>query len=191
MQHNMTKVIQKTVYDSTSTLEELIAGCVQQNRMAQKYLYKRFYSGMFGVAMRYTRDREEAQEVLNNAFIKVFKSIGSYRPTGSFPAWIKKIVIHTSIDYIRKYARFKGNAPLGYAANVALPNDIIARLSAEEIYTCIQKLSPTSKTVFSMHALDGFKHREIAEVLNISPNTSKWYLANAKAALQKIINLNK
>ena len=90
MQHNMARTLEKKVYNAQSTLEELIAGCIKQNRMAQKYMYKRFYGGLFGVAIRYTKNREEAQEVLNTAFVKVFKSIHTYRPTGSFPAGLKK-----------------------------------------------------------------------------------------------------
>ena len=180
MQQNKIKTIPKIVYDHQCTLQEIIDGCCKKNRIAQKLLYKRFYGKLFGTAIRYTRNREEAQEILNNAFLKVFSAIDTYQPTGSFPAWINKIVIYTSIDYLRKYAKFKDTAPIEYASSVTLPNHIIEQISATEIYELLEQLSPTTKTVFSLYALDGFKHREVANMLDISENTSKWYFAKAK-----------
>lgn len=187
MSQNKIETIPKVDYGAISSLQEIIKGCTQRNRMAQKHLYQRFYGKLFGTALRYTRNKEEAQEVLNNAFLKIFNSMGSYKSTGSFPAWMNKIVIYTSIDYLRKYAKFKNTSPLEHAAFVTLPNNIIAQMSAKEIYELLDQLSPTTKTVFSMYALDGFKHREVAEALDISENTSKWYFAKAKKELQTII----
>ncbi len=187
MQQNKIKTVPKVSYHQQSSLQEIIKGCSANNRIAQKVLYKRFYGKLFGTAIRYTRNKEEAQEVLNNAFLKIFASIDSYRPTGSFPAWVNKIVIYTSIDYLRKYTKFKDTAPIEYANTVTLPNHIIAQMSAEEIYQLLNKLSPTTKAVFSMYALDGFKHREVADILDISENTSKWYFAKAKKELQILI----
>ncbi len=182
-----TKRKNEAEYGAYSPLSDLIQGCILENRMAQKHLYMRFYSQLFGTALRYTRNREEAQEVLNNAFLKIFGSIKTFQTAGSFGAWINKIVIYTSIDYLRKYAKFKDTAPLEYAANITLPNHTIEQMSADEIYELLSALSPTTRAVFSMYAIDGFKHKEIAKILNFSPNTSKWYFAKAKKELQQLI----
>jgi len=172
-------------YSKHSTDEELIQGCRQKNRLAQKYLYQRFYGKMLGISMRYTKQKSEAVDVLNQAFLKVFEKIDLYEPTGSFSGWIARIVFNTSIDFVRRNTLYKEVMDFNTEKETAMDAEIIDRLFAEDLYQVIQQLPTTSRTVFSLYVIDGYKHREIAELLNISANTSKWHLAEARKKLQK------
>ena len=172
-------------YSKHSTDEELIQGCRQKNRLAQKYLYQRFYGKMFGISMRYTKQKSEAIDVLNQAFLKVFEKIDQYEPNGSFSGWIARIVFNTSIDYVRRNTLYKEVMDFNTEKETAMDAKIMDRLFAEDLYQMIQQLPTTSRTVFSLYVIDGYKHREIAELLNISANTSKWHLAEARKKLQK------
>ncbi len=168
--------------------ETLIKGCLEENRLAQKYLYQRYFGQMLGICMRYSKGREEATEILNMAFLKVFKSIHLYQPTGSFAGWIARIVFNTAIDHVRKHARYKKVMDFESKKELHTQNDAIDHLATEELFEMIQQLPITSRTVFSMYVIDGFKHREIAKELNISEGTSKWHLSVARKKLQEFIN---
>lgn len=177
-------------YSKQSSNEDLIKGCVQENRLAQKYLYERFYGQMLGISMRYTSHKEEAIEVLNLAFFKVFRSIDKYKPTGSLAGWISTIVFNTSIDFIRKNKTYKASMDFEIEKEVTFRGDALDNLLVEDIYKLIQKLPPASRNVFCLYAIDGFKHREISEKLGISEGTSKWHYAEARKELQKLIAQN-
>ena len=174
-------------YHPTSSEEELIAGCRQRDRLAQKYLYERYFGKMLGISMRYTNNREEAVEVLNIAFMKVFCSIDSYKPTGSFGGWIARIVFNSSIDFVRSNTTYRKVIDLNTEREKPIDNPALDNLAMEELYAIIQELPPASRTVFSMYVIDGYKHHEIAERLDISVGTSKWHLSNARKSLQEKI----
>ena len=172
--------------------EDLIIGCKQENRLAQKYLYQRYFGKMLGICMRYTKNREEATEVLNTAFYKVLTSLDQYKPTGSFPGWIARIVFNTSIDHIRKQATYKKVIDLNAERELPVQNEALDNLATEELFAVIQQLPPSSQSVFCLYVIDGYKHREIAEQLNISEGTSKWHLATARKQLKELLkNLNR
>lgn len=184
---NNLKLLEPTVEVNRKSEQELIKGVLSGDRVSQKELYQKYFGHMVGTTLRYTRSKEEAYEVLNDAFMQVFKSIGSYRGKGQLSGWIYKIVLNTTYSYARKNYKIKEiNSEL--QPHVAIvENDAISNLGLTVIYDQIQKLPDSHRTVFSMYVLDGLKHKEIAEKLNISVGTSKWYLATARTQLQQLL----
>ncbi len=174
-------------YTPNSSIETLVEGCKAQDRLAQQYLYKRLFSQMLGVAMRYTKNRADAEETLNIAFLKVFQSIHNYTGVAPFPHWVYRIVVHTSIDELRKTLRIKYLSFADFALEGSTHNNGLEQLGADDIYKCIQQLEVTTRAVFSLYEIEGYKHGEVAEQLGIAENTSKWYLAKAKKELKVII----
>ncbi len=175
-------------YSLQSDDKELIQGCLLQNRLAQKYLYEKYYGQMLGICMRYSKDREEATEILNIAFLKVFTKLDMYQPTGSFPGWIARIVFNCSIDYVRKNTKYNKTMNFEIEKENAVHNEAINHIATEELFDIIQKLPPSSRNVFSLYVIDGFKHHEIAKQLGISEGTSKWHLSAARKALREMIS---
>ena len=174
-------------YTEQSSESELLEGCRGRHRMAQKQLYKKYYSQMLGVCMRYTRNREEAVEVLNDSFLKVFQGIDQYKGSGTLGGWIAKIVFYTAIDAVRKNNSYKRVIDLESSYESEIESDVIDRLSADELMVCIQRVTPASQGVFSLFAIEGYSHKEIAEILGISVGTSKWHLANARKELKAML----
>ena len=174
-------------YTPRSSDMDLIQGCILKNRLAQKYLYQKYFGRLLGVSMRYTNNKEEGIETLNLAFFKIFESIGSYKETGAFYAWMARIVFNTAIDQIRKNARYKKHMDFESKKEPAIHSQAIDNLQAEDLYKVVQKLPLASRTVFSMYVIDGFKHHEIAKELGISIGTSKWHLSTARKKLQKLL----
>lgn len=174
-------------YTQHSPDNELINGCIAQSRLAQKYLYQRYYGKMLGVAMRFSSSRNEANDILNRGFLKVFNKIEKYQPTGSFSGWIAKIIWRTALDYIRSQAKYKNEIDIDSVYDVGISSTVIDDLIAEDLFKVIQKLPPATRTVFSLYVVDGYKHHEIATLLNISEGTSKWHLSDGKRQLRKLL----
>lgn len=174
-------------YSKQSTDQELIKGCQLDNKLAQKYLYQRFYGRMMVICLRYTANQEEAMDVLNRAYLKVFNKIKDYKPTGTLSGWIAKIVFHTAIDYVRSNTKYKEVIDLNTEKDIEFEPEVLDNLIAEDLYKAIQRLPGDMRSVFSLYVLDGYKHREISELLNISINTSKWHLATAKKTLRQFL----
>jgi RNA polymerase sigma-70 factor (ECF subfamily) len=133
--------------------------------------------------LRYTCNEDDATQILNDGFLKVFNKIGLYEFTGSFEGWIKRIIFRTALDFIRQNKTYKSTITLSetqtdYDGEVY--NTVLNSINGEIINKIIQKITPASRTVFSMFLIDGYSHKEIAETLHISENTSKWHLCNAK-----------
>ena len=179
---------------STNTLEHIIQGCIKANRDSQKQLYKLYYGLAMSICMRYSTHYTEAEEIVNDGFLKIFKKIDAFEPSyqsyeASFVGWIKKIFIHTAIDNYRKNNKsytipILDDSHLEISENSASPID---NMSYKEIIELVQKLSPTYRTVFNLFVLDGYKHEEISKQLNISVGTSKSNLAKARINIQKML----
>ena len=177
---------------NTGELKLIIDGCAKNDRKSQQYLYKFLYGKMMAVCMRYTNNEDEAKDVLQEGFLKVFGSIGNYAHTGSFEGWVKRIMVNTSIDYYRKRKREKiVNADSDYLFDIE-EKEVFFNEEEEELLVDpkivtkeIQNLSPAYKTVFNMYVVEGYSHKEIAEELGISEGTSKSNLAKAKINLRK------
>lgn len=169
------------------TESDLIRGCLEGNRRAQQMLYDRFAGKMYAVCLRYTKDEDEAQDVLQDGFIKVFRNLDKFRGDGSFEGWIRRIFVNTAIEYYRKAVNMK---PVTEKEERTLEDaDLSAldNLHEKEIMKLINELSPGYKTVFNLYVIEGYSHKEIAEMMGISEGTSKSQLARAKAVLQKMI----
>lgn len=171
------------------TIDELVKKCKANERKAQELLYKQFASKMLGVCLRYAADRMEAEDMLQNGFIKVFQKIEDYRGDGSFEGWIRRIMVHSSIEYYRKYHKMVQLVDIDDAA--AHPSvDALAtsKLAANDLMALIQQLAPGYRIVFNLYAIEGYSHREIAEMTGISEGASKSQLSRARAILKKQIS---
>jgi len=164
---------------------DLIAGCIRRERRAQQCLYRRYYGKLLGICMRYTSHREEAEDVLNRAFLKIFEKIDQYEATGPFGGWLAKIVFHTAIDYVRSQTKYREVMDFNSEKEMDVNPEVIDKLFAEDLFKEIQKLPSHARTVFSLYVIDGYKHREIGALLKISEQTSKYHLATARKALQQ------
>lgn len=170
------------------TDEEIVKGCINKNPIAQKNLYEKFSRKMMGVCLRYSENQEEAEDVLQNGFITVFQNIETFKSLGSFEGWIRKIMVNTALTNIRKNKKFKQNIELD-SVTYMLPstNHVAEGFAANDLLKLIKTLPPGFRTVFNLYAVEGYSHKEIGEMLNISEGTSKSQYSRAKAHLQKMI----
>ncbi len=185
----------KTV-ESKEELQVIVSGCIKGKRKYQKRLFEMFYGKMMGVCMRYAKDQDEAQDMVQNGFIKIFKKLDVYNFEGSLEGWIRRIMVNTAIDQIRKNKR----DPFSIEDDARVQNieedvpfseedEYETKIQAEEAIKAISNLSPAYKTVFNMYVMEGFTHKEIAEYLGISEGTSKSNLAKAKQKLKAQLSL--
>ena len=163
--------------------QNLIAQCLAQNRLAQKELYERYKRAMYTLSYRVTNDFEAANEVLQDAFLQVFRNLESFKGESTIGAWIKTIVIRTAYKKIKSKVIFE-ELPPQYADENLVYNDA---LSAEYLERAIQNLPEGFRTVFTLIEIEGFTHRETAEMLNISEGTSKSQLFYAKKRLRETL----
>lgn len=170
-------------------LEDVISRCKKSDRRAQEELFRHLYGKMLAVCLRYVHDRDSAQEVLQEGFIKVFDNIKGYDNKGSFEGWVRRIMANCAIDFIRKARK---NALLSdndkdfrdVSEDDAEEDWDLTSLKAEVAMEAIQQLSPAYRTVFNLYVLEEYTHKEIAEKLGISEGTSKSNLSKAKLNLQ-------
>lgn len=172
---------------TSTTLQKLLNSCKAGKRDSQKELYRHFYNYGMTICSRYARDREEAREILNDGFLKAFTHLEQYDASRSFKAWLNRILVNTCIDYFRKNRTNPQLVDLIHAQHVEVEPIVIQQLSAAEISNLVQKLSPGYRMVFNLHAVEGFKHTEIAEKLGITVGTSKSNLAKARVKLKAMI----
>lgn len=175
------------ILENKAILRLLIESCKEGKRSSQDELYKAMYSYGMSICLRYTRNREEAHEVLNDGFLKVFANLHKYNFELSYKAWIRRILINSSIDYFRRNEKHAQTLDMVHAEGSAVENDSLERLSAAEIMAVVQQLPPAYRMVFNLYAIEGYKHREIAEMLGINEGTSKSNLAKARHKLQKML----
>jgi len=168
-------------------LHQLIGGCIRKDRGSQKMLYKAFYGFSMGICLRYANNREEAAEVMNQGFFKVFTRIDTYDTTRPFKAWLGKIMTNVSIDYYRANLKMAYADDLDKAENITdgeLPD---RKLNYEDLLAMVQKLPNAYRTVFNLYAIEGYTHEEIGEMLDISSGTSKSNLHKARQKLKQMI----
>ena len=179
---------------SADELNFHIKGCALNKRESQKKLYGSFYGYAMAICDRYANNQEDAVEIINDGFLKIFREIHHFEPAyadvvSSFKGWLRKIMIYTAIDYFRKYNKHQPPADLETVVHQvpAYFSDGLDRLSHEEIIRSVQQLSPGYRAVFNLFIIDGLSHEEIANHLEISVGTSKSNLAKARRQLQKIL----
>ena len=189
--------------ENKDKLREIVDGCIRGKRKFQKQLFEMYYGKMMAICYRYAKDADEAQDMVQNGFIKVFNKLDVYNFDGSLEGWIRRIMVNTAIDQVRKNKR----DPFSIEDEERIQNieeevpfsgdesEFYSKLKAETAIKAISNLSPAYRMVFNMYVIEGFTHKEIAEYLGISEGTSKSNLAKAKQKLrseltEKFANLN-
>lgn len=169
-------------------IREILIGCQKQNRESQKLLYKEFYSYGMSICLRYVDNRDEASEVLNDGFMKIFNNVKKFDLTKPLQPWLRKIVVNTAINFYHQKQRMIQAEEIESAKHSVENENILSGISYQEIIAMLRKLPPSYRTVFNLYAIEGYKHEEIAEMLGISVGTSKSNLFKAKDLLKKILN---
>ncbi|HUZ59717.1 MAG TPA: RNA polymerase sigma factor [Hanamia sp.] len=170
--------------------KNLIDGCVRGDRHSQTSLYNLLSKKMFVVCLRYSKNREEAEEILQEGFMKVFQFIHQYKATGSFEGWVRKIMMNCALQKYRSQRHLHAVVSIDFVSLDNMINDenIFSKIGTKELLLMVQKLSPAYRMVFNLYVFEGLKHREIAQLLNISEGTSKSNLSDARSLLQKAIS---
>lgn len=166
---------------------DLIEGCRRGDRKMQHELYNRFAPKMYGVCLRYASNAEEAEDILQEGFIKIFNKIGSYRGDGSFEGWIRRIFVNTAIEHYRKKIYLQPITETEENTVEGKYLSVLDSLAEKDIIQLVQQLSPGYRTVFNMYVVEGYSHKQIAEILGISEGTSKSQLSRAKLILQDLV----
>lgn len=166
---------------------DLIKGCMEGNRRMQEELYSRFSSRMYAVCLRYAGNAEEAEDILQEGFIKVFKKLDSFRSEGSFEGWVRRIFVNTAIEHFRRKRYLMPVTEKEENTLEGKYNSVLDDLGAKDILALVQELSPGYRTVFNMYVVEGYTHKEIADMLGISEGTSKSQLSRAKVILQDMV----
>lgn len=167
------------------TLADIIKGCKRQEPTAQKELYNRYKEILFGITRRYIKSLEDAEDVFIEGLYKIYSKIDKYEGKGSFEGWMKRIVINESLMYLRKHKNFKLSVETDNV-QIGINPEIINRLQYNDVVKLLDLLPTGYRTIFNLYVIEGYKHREIAELLNISINTSKSQLILAKKRLREI-----
>jgi len=168
-------------------LKALIEGCKKNCRDAQEQLYRKYFPKMFGMCLRYVHNEDEAIDIVNSGFLKVFRKIDSFQHQGSFDSWVRRIVFNTLQDYLKRHSKYRENIYHTMPEHVSVKSQALSRLYAQDLYRLIDSLPPRMRTVFEMFAIEGYSHREISQKLNISEGTSKWMVSDARARIQKLL----
>ena len=168
---------------------DIINGCKKGDRKAQEKLYKNYYRAMITVCLRYTKNDEDAVEVLNNGFLNVFRNIQRYESSqASLYTWIRTIVVNSCLDFIKQKQKLEKVNELNEDTEVHIAPEIINKMKTAELLDQVRRLAPATQAVFNLYVIEGYSHKEIAQLLNISEGTSKWHLSEARKNLQQLIN---
>jgi len=170
-------------------LQQIIDGCIEQDRHSQELLYKKLYGFAMNICLRYANNKYEAVDVLNEGFFKAFTNIEKYDKSWPFKAWLSKIMYNASIDYYR--TNLKWNQLVGFERSDIKVNEVSVehKLDYEDLLKIIQQLPPTYRIVFNLYAVDGYSHEEIAEMLGITASTSRSNLHKARVKLQQMLSV--
>jgi RNA polymerase sigma factor (sigma-70 family) len=177
-----------SVFNLTNELDNIIKGCIQGKRSDQEKLYRMFSSKMFGVCLRYCRDYDEAKDILQDGFIKVFDKIKQFGQRGSFEGWIRRIMVNTALEKYRKNSFTFTVDKLPDIDDDDHSDEAEIELSMNELLAYVQKLPERYKMVFNLYVFEELTHKEIGEAMGINEGTSKSDLSRARAILQKQIN---
>lgn len=171
----------------SENIDKIIDSCIAGIEASQRTLYKMYFSYGKSVCLRYSSSREDAEEVLNDSFMKVFKHISKYDRIKPFKAWFRTILVNTCIDFYRKKDKLKYEYDDVHYEAVYQEENAIDRMSADDILLLVQKLPPSYRTVFLLYAVDGYSHKEIGDMLNINEVTSRTNFLKARNKLQIMI----
>jgi RNA polymerase sigma-70 factor (ECF subfamily) len=174
------------------TEELMLAGCLRNNAAAQEALYNRFSPRMLGVCYRFAKNREDAEDMLQEGFIKVFTQMHQYRNEGALEGWIRRIIVHTCINVLKKNKKFTDSVDIIHANSIYIKEDMIPSImQAKQVVECIRMLPLGYRTVLNLYAIEGYSHREIADILDIEESTSRSQYTRAKNMLEEILTRKK
>jgi RNA polymerase sigma-70 factor (ECF subfamily) len=170
------------------TEEQMLTGSIRNNAAAQEAFYDRFSPRMLGVCYRFAKSREDAEDMLQEGFIKIFTQLSQYRNEGSLEGWIRRVIVHTCINILKKNKKFADTVDITYALGFHTNEDLVpSLLQAKQIVECIRSLPLGYRTVLNLYAIEGYAHKEIGEMLEIGESTSRSQYTRAKAMLEEIL----
>lgn len=170
------------------TEEAILQGCLHNQPVAQRELYNRFSPKMLAVCYRFAHNREDAEDMLQESFIKVFSQIHTFQNKGAFEGWIRRIIVHTCINHLKKNKRFNESVDIINASSIQVREESIPSIvQAKQIVECIRLLPIGYRTVLNLYAIEGYSHKEIAEMLDIEESTSRSQYTRAKQMLEEIL----
>lgn len=171
--------------------KQLIEGCIEGDRKAQKALYDKYSRRMMAVCLRYVKDTEDARDLMQEGFIKLFTNIQKFMGEGSFDGWVRRIFVNAALERLRQHDVLKDASDISELEYAEIPDEsTVSEVSADEIMKCVRALPDGFRTVFNLFAIEGYSHKEIGEQLNITESTSRSQYMRARKLLQKMI-LNK
>ncbi|MCZ2222847.1 MAG: sigma-70 family RNA polymerase sigma factor [Chitinophagales bacterium] len=168
--------------------QDLIQGCINNDASAQRELYNLYSPKMLSLCYRFAYNRIDAQDMLQDAFIKIFTQIHTFKNKGSFEGWIRRIVIHSCINFLKRNKKFTDNIELDYAENIHIKHENISNIIlVKQIIECIRLLPIGYRTVLNLYAIEGYSHKEIGELLDIQESSSRSQYARARVLLENIL----
>ncbi|GGH52500.1 RNA polymerase sigma factor [Dyadobacter endophyticus] len=172
--------------------QELVKGCKQRNRIAQKQLYDVFGGKLFAICMRYTKNRADAEDVLQDAFIKIYENIDSFRADSPLEYWLRSVVVNTALNHLRQQKYLKELDDIDIHHNGLSDREFtLGNFQMQQLMEMIRELPPGCQTIFNLYAIEGYQHNEIAQMLGISEGTSKSQYSRARMLLQQKLNKEK
>ena len=170
------------------TEDAIFQGCLQNNASAQKELYNRYSPKMLAVCYRYGHNREDAEDMLQEGFIKVFSQMHTFRSQGAFEGWIRRIIVHTCINHLKKNKKFNDSVDITYASGIEIREENIPSvIQAKQVVECIRLLPIGYRTVLNLYAVEGYTHKEIADMLDIEESTSRSQYTRARQMLEDVL----
>ena len=170
------------------TEEAILQGCLKNQAAAQRELYQRYSPKMLAVCFRFAHNREDAEDMLQDGFIKVFLQIHTFRSKGAFEGWIRRIMVHTCINHLKKNKRFNESVDLIQASSAQVREESIPSIvQAKQIVDCIRLLPIGYRTVLNLYAIEGYSHKEISGMLDIEESTSRSQYTRARQMLEDIL----
>jgi RNA polymerase sigma factor (sigma-70 family) len=175
------------------TEEELIEGCINNSRIAQRELFNMHFNEMLGLCMLYCKDNDDSRWVVNQGFMDVFQHIGGFKGNSSLKTWIKRLMINRAINYYRQQKSHRDKqvlmdyTQLSEISSHSVDTDALSKMEADDIIALVRSLPQNERSVFTLYEMEGYSHREISEMLGIVESTCRWHLSNAKKTLQKKI----
>jgi RNA polymerase sigma factor (sigma-70 family) len=170
------------------TEEAILSGCLQNDPVAQRELYTKYSPKMLSVCYRFAHNREDAEDMLQDGFIKVYSQIHTFQNKGAFEGWIRRIVVHTCINHLKKNKKFNESVDIIHATGVQIREDSVPSIvQAKQVVECIRLLPIGYRTVLNLYAIEGYSHKEISEMLDVEESTSRSQYTRAKQMLEDIL----
>ncbi len=169
--------------------KDLVKECLSNNAKAHEEFYRRYATKMYGVCLRFAKNKMEADDIMQEGFIKAYTNLKSFRNEGSLEGWVRRTIVNTAINHVKKFAKYKKDLDIETAEPVQnLNSNVVDKISVDELLRLIKELPIGYKMVFNLNVMEGYTHREIGALLDISENTSKSQLSRARHTLQRKVN---